>query len=150
MVLVPLFFCIGFMIAILYIDLMFDVPAVRYRRTNEPLPGEVMEMVASYYRNITRNPYLLMFVMLTATTCIVAELVYDLAPAWVGYTSLVCMGIGMAAGVGRVIPAAQRLGAGKDPADLRTRLVHSMFPGHILLLIAILTLALVQASVTMK
>ncbi len=150
MVLVPLFLCIGFMIAILYIDLMFDVSAVPYRRTNAPLPGHVMDMVASYYRNITRNPYLLMFVMLTATLCIVAEIVYNLVPRWVGYSSLGFMGIGMVGGVVKVIPTAQRLAAGKDPEDTRTRLVHSMFPSHVVLLISILMLALVQFSTTFE
>ncbi len=150
MLLVPLFLCIGFMIAVLYIDLMFDVSAVPYRRTGEPLPAPVAESIASYYRRITQNPYVLMFVMFTAMVCIIAEIWYELVPRWVGYSSLVFMGIGMGAGAGKVIPAAQRLAAGKDPEDKRTRLVHSMFPSHILLLVSILLLALVQFSTTLK
>ena len=148
--LVPLFMCIGFMLAVLYVDLMFDVSAVPYRRTNAPLPGGVVESIASYYRRITQNPYVLMFVMLTATVCIVTEIVYDLVPRWVGYSSLVFMGTAMLAGVGRVIPAAQRLASGKDAEDMRTRLVHSLLPGHLVLLISILLLALVQFSTTLK
>lgn len=148
--LVPLFMCIGFMLAVLYIDLMFDVSAVPYRRTNAPIPGEVVESIASYYRRITQNPYVLMFVMLTATACIVAEIAYDLVPRWVGYSSLVFMAIVVLAGGARVIPMAQRLASGKDAEDKRTRLVHSMLPGHIVLLISILLLALVQFSTTLK
>ncbi|HUL99084.1 MAG TPA: hypothetical protein VLU24_06645 [Mycobacterium sp.] len=150
MMLVPLFLCIGFMLAVLYIDLMFDVTAVPYRRTKEPLPGEVVEPIASYYRRITQNPYVLMFVMLTATVCIVAEIVYDLVPRWAGYVSLALMGAAMLAGAGKVIPAAQRLASGKDADDKRTRLVHSMLPGHVVLLISILLLALVQFSTSLK
>jgi hypothetical protein len=148
--LVPLFLCIGFMLAVLYIDLMFDVSAVPYRRTGAPIPAEVVESIASYYRRITQNPYVLMFVMLTATLCIVAQIVYDLVPRWAGYSSLVLMAVAMLAGAGKVIPAAQRLAAGKDAEDTRTRLVHSMFPGHVALLISILLLALVQLSTTFK
>ena len=150
MILVPLFLCIGFMLAVLYIDLMFDVTAVPYRRTNAPIPSDVVETIARYYRRITQNPYVLMFVMLTATLCIVAEIVYDLAPRWVGYSSLFFMAILVIAGGGRVIPMAQRLASGKDAEDARTRLVHAMFPGHVVLLISILLLALVQFSTTLK
>ena len=150
MVLIPLFMCIGFMLAVLYIDLMFDVSAVPYRRTGAAIPGEVVESIASYYRRITQNPYVLIFVMLTATICVVTEIVYDLVPRWAGYSSLGFMLVAMLAGAGKVIPAAQRLAAGKDAEDTRTRLVHSMLPGHIVLLISILLLALVQFSTTLK
>ncbi len=150
MVLVPVFFCIGFMLAVLYIDLMFDVTAVRYRGTNAPIPADVVRPIASYYGRITQNPYVLMFVMLTATVCIVAEIVYELVPRWAAYSSLVFMAFAMLAGGGRVIPAAQRLASGKDPEDRQTQLIHSMFPGHIVLLVSILLLALVQLSTTLR
>ncbi len=148
MLLVPLFLCIGFMIAILYIDLMFDVMAVPYRRASTP--PEVVGSIVTYYGRITQNPYLLMFVMFTAMVCIVAELWYQLVPAWVGYSSLVFMGIGMGAGAGKVIPAAQRLSSGKEPEDARAQLIRSMFPWHVILLASILSLALVQGSTTLR
>jgi len=143
---VPLFLCIGFMIAVLYLDLVFDVSAVPYRQAKGPLPDHILEPIATYYRYVTRNPYLLMFVMAIATISIIAELIYGLAPAWKGYASLVLMGLAMIVGVVRVIPTAERLGTGKGEAEQRTRMVHSMFPAHVFLLITILLLAAVQLT----
>src|SRR5436190_464806 len=71
--LIPLFGCIGFMLAVLYIDLTFDVSAAPYRRTGTTIPKEVLDPITNYYGRITQNPYVLMFVMLTTTLCIVTE-----------------------------------------------------------------------------
>lgn len=146
----PLFLCIGFMIAVLYIDLQFDISALSHRRTEGPLPADVLEPIASYYRCITKNPYLLMFVMATTLTCILAQIVYGLVPRWAGYASLCLMGLSMSIGTFKVIPTAQRLAAGKDTVDAQTRMIHGMLPFHIVLLINILLLAAVQFSTTLK
>jgi hypothetical protein len=148
--LIPLFLCIGFEIAVLYMDLVFDLSALPYRHTKAVLPGEVMDPIATYYRYITRNPYLLMFVLLTTAVCIVAEVVYDLVPRWVGYSSLFFIGFAMMAGTLKVIPTAQRLAAATDPDDTRTRMVHSIFPYHLAILVCILSLAVVQFSTTIR
>ena len=148
--LVPLFLCIGFMIAVLYIDLQFDLLALPYRRGRRPLPADVLESIARYYRCITKNPYLLMFVMLTTVVGLVSEVMYDLVPRWAGYSSLVLMGVTMATGTIKIIPTAQRLAAGKDPVDEQTRMVYSIFPFHLLVLTTVLLLAAVQFSTTFK
>jgi hypothetical protein len=142
--LITLFLCIGFMMAVLYIDLMFDVSAAPYRRTKTALPSEVLDPITHYYGRITQNPYVLMFVMLTAAICIGAEIVFGLAPRWVGYSSLFLMGLSMVTGTLKVIPTAQRLGSGNDSAEARTRMVHSMLPFHLVLLINIILLAAIQ------
>jgi hypothetical protein len=144
--LITVFICVGFMLAVLYIDLMFDVTAVPYRHSGTTLPKDVLDPITRYYGRITQNPYVLMFVMLTTTVCLVAEIVYDLVPRWVGYASLVLMGLAMMAGSLKVIPTAQRLASGKDPADKQTSLIHSMFPAHVVLLLCILLLAAIQFS----
>jgi hypothetical protein len=149
MLVAPLFLCLGFMIAVLYIDLQFDLLAQPHRRAGGRLPTDVLESIATYYRCITKNPYLLMFVMLTTTICIVAEVVYALVPRWAGYSSLFLMGLAMSAGTFKVIPTAQRLAAGKDVLDEQTRMVHSIFPFHIVLLISILLLTIVQLATTL-
>jgi hypothetical protein len=143
-ILIPLFACIGFLFAVLYIDLTFDVSAVAYRRSKTALPNEVLDPITHYYGRITRNPYVLVVVMLTTIICIGAEIVYGLAPQWVGYSSLLLMGVSILASTLKVIPTAQRIGSGKDLAELRTPLIHSMMPFHVLLLIDIFLLAAVQ------
>jgi hypothetical protein len=145
--LIALFLCIGFMMAVLYIDLMFDVSALPYRHTKAPLPKGVLDPIIHYYGRITQNPYVLMFVMLTAVTCIGAEILYRLAPRWAGYASLFLMGLSMLTGTLKVIPTAQRLGSGDDSDEARTRMIHGMLPFHLVLLINILLLAGIQFSV---
>ena len=139
-----LFMCIGFMVAILYIDLQFDILSLPYRRTPGPVPNGVLGQIATYYGVITKNPYLLMFVMMTALVCIIFEIVYSLVPQWAGYASLVLMLLAMGGGIVRVIPTAQRLATDKDTVEERTRMVQSMFPAHMFLLACILSLAAVQ------
>lgn len=144
--LVTLFLCIGFMMAVLYIDLMFDVSAAPYRNTQEALPRDVLDPIVHYYGRITQNPYVLMFVMLTAVLCIGSEILYGPAPRWVGYSSLFLMGLSMLTGTLKVIPTAQRLGSGNDPDAVRTRMIHGMLPFHLVLLINILLLTAIQFS----
>jgi hypothetical protein len=144
MVAALLFLCIGFMIAVLYIDLVFDASALSYRDSSEPLSAAVLGPIATYYRYITRNPYLLMLVMLTALGCILAQIVYGLAPRWAAYASLSVMAANMLVAVSKVIPTAKRLAGGKDEVGLQSHMVHSMLPYHLALLAAVLLLAIVQ------
>ena len=134
------------MIAVLYTDLVFDISALPHRYTKANLPKEVLDPIIFYYRYITKNPSLLIFVLLTAATCIIAEIVYKMVPAWVGYSSAALMATVMSLGMLKVIPAAQRLAARKDTEERQTGLVHSLFPYHILLLILVLSLTYLQFS----
>ncbi len=141
---ITVFVCIGFMLAILYIDLMFDVMSVPHRRSGTALPRDVLEPITHYYRRVTQNPYVLMFVMLTTTVSLVLQIVYGLTPRWAAYASLAVMGLAMVAGIFKVIPTARRLASGQDPAEVQTRLVHGVFTAHVLLLACILVLAAIQ------
>ncbi len=144
--LVTLFFCLGFCVAILYIDLVFDVSAVPYRKTGAALPGSVLTPITTYYRYVTRNPWLLIFVMSVAVVCIVAELRLRLVPSWVGYASLAAFGLIALLAVARVIPGAQRLASGGESEESQTRLAHGLFPYHLLFLFLVLGLALLQSA----
>jgi len=146
--LIPVFLCIGFCIAVLYIDLVFDISALPYRKTKANLPKAVLDPIITYYRYIAKNPWLLIFVMLTLAISITAEIVFKLVPLWIGYSSIVLIGIVMMLGVLRVIPIAQRLASQKDTEEKQTSLVHSLFPYHIVFLIIVLSLALLQFSAT--
>jgi hypothetical protein len=139
--LIPLFLCIGFMLAVLYIDLVYDLSALPYRKTKANLPKDVLDPIVQYYGIITKRPWLLIAMIITTTICIVVEIAYNLVLQWVGYTSLVSFGMLMVTGVLIVIPRAQRLASGKEPEEAQTRLVHSLFPYHIGFLIVVLSLA---------
>jgi asparagine N-glycosylation enzyme membrane subunit Stt3 len=136
------------MIAILHTDLKFDMLALPYRRASEPVQADVLGQITTYYGVITKSPYLLMFVMMTTLTCIVMEILYDLVPRWVGYSSLVLIGLAMGVSIVKVIPAARCLATEKNAAE--PRVVHGLFPSHIFLLTVILLLALLQSIGTPK
>jgi hypothetical protein len=143
-----LFFCLGFCLAIIYIDLVFDVSAVPYRKTNTALPANVLTPIATYYRYVTKNPWLLIFVMSVALTCIVTEILLRLVPLWAGYSSLVIFGLIALLAIARVIPGAQRLASGKESVERQTKLAHSMFSYHLVFLVLVLSLALLQSATT--
>lgn len=141
-----LFFCLGFCVAILYLDLVFDTSAVRYRQSRTALPAEVLGPITTYYRYVTRNPWLLIYVMTVAITCIVVELVAGLAPRWVAFASLAAFGLIALLAVARVIPGATRLASDEESVESRTRLAHGLFPYHLLFLVLILSLVLLQSA----
>jgi hypothetical protein len=144
-----LFFCLGFCVAILYLDLVFDTSAVPYRNSGVALPAGVLGPITTYYRYVTKNPWLLIYVMTVAITCIVVELVFGLVPSWVGYASLGVFGLIALLAVARVIPGAQRLASSKESVEERSRLAHGLLPHHMLFLVLILALVLLQ-SVTAR
>ena len=76
MLLIPLFLCLGFMLAVLYMDLVFDISALPYRKTGTNLPKDVLDAIVIYYRYITKDPWLLIFVIFTAATCIGAQIAF--------------------------------------------------------------------------
>ncbi|MCP4201231.1 MAG: hypothetical protein GY769_04780 [bacterium] len=139
-----LFFCLGFCIAIIYIDLVFDV-SVLLHRTRDTLPASALAPITTYYRHVTKNPWLLIFVMTAALTCIVAEVVFGLTSARVGYASLVIFAAIAVLAVARVIPGAQRLASGREGVKEQTRLARGLLVYHLVFLVLVLSLALLQS-----
>ncbi len=144
--LIPLFLCIGFMLAVLYIDLAFDISTLPYRKNRAAIPREVLESIASYYRRVTSDPWLLIAVMITSATCIIWEIVYGLVPPRVGYISIGLFAVLMLISTIKVIPAAHRLASGKESEENQIRLAYSLFPYHVAFLIIIIILAILQFS----
>ena len=81
----------GFLLAVLWFDLMFDVQALR-RRTGD-LPEDVLASTAGYYRRVTTaaRPMnrLVALVMLGTIVVIVVQLVQGDVPRWAAVVSLV-------------------------------------------------------------
>jgi hypothetical protein len=141
----PLFFCLGFCIAIIYLDLVFDVSALPYRKAKS-LPVDVLTPIVSYYRYVTKNPWLLIFVMSVVLLSIITEMRLFLAPRWVGYSSLVIFGLIALLSIARVIPGAQRLASGKESTEKQSKIAVGLFFYHLCFLILIILLILIQSS----
>jgi hypothetical protein len=143
----------GFLLAVLWFDLMFDVQALRGREG--PLPDAVLSSIAGYYRRATttarpmdRLIALVMLVMLVTMAAIVVEIVRGDVPAWVGWTSLVLAAAPITLAATRTLPRAVRLGAREDTVDRQSALARSVGRDHLLCLASIAALLVLQVAAT--
>ena len=92
----------GFLLAVLWFDLMFDVQVLRHPAPR--VPEAALESIARYYRRVTTDARpmnrLVALVMLGTLAAIVIQIAKGDDPAWVAWASLVLAGgaIGLAAG----------------------------------------------------
>jgi hypothetical protein len=124
----------GFLLAVLWFDLMFDV---QVRRHSEPvLPATVLASISAYYRRVTTEAFpmnrLVALVMVLTLVSIVAEIVVDKVPWWTSWGSLLLAGSGFPFTLTRTVPNARRLGSGQDPAEVQSGLARSIYRDHVL------------------
>jgi len=140
----------GFLLAVLWFDLMFDVQALQVR--GGEVPEEALSSIAGYYRRvtITARPMdkLIALVMVATLTAIVVEIVRGDVSAWVGWTSLVLAAAPIALAATRILPRAVRLGAREDTADRQSELARLVGRGHLLCFPSIAALLVLQVAST--
>ena len=138
----------GFLLAVLWFDLMFDVQALRVREG--PLPEAVLSSIAGYYRRVTTTARpmdrLIALVMLVTLVAIVVEVVRGDAPAWVGWISLILAAAPITLAATRTLPRAVRLGAREDTVDRQSALARSVGREHLLCLASIAALLVLQVA----
>src|ERR1700712_829071 len=80
----------GFLLAVLWFDLMFDVQTRKH--TGDPLPPEVLSSISAYYRRVTTEAYpmnrLVALVMLLTLAAIGVEIWQGENAWWIGWGSL--------------------------------------------------------------
>jgi hypothetical protein len=140
----------GFLVAVLWFDLMFDVQVLwRYDEAGH-LPEEVLASISGYYRRVTTaaRPMnrLVGAVMLATVVAIVLQIVGDDAPRWVGWASLGLAGSAIAVAAGHTFPSAVRLGRRRDSLEMQARLARSICRDHLLCLGAITALLAIQLA----
>ncbi len=124
----------GFLLAVLWFDLMFDVQTRKH--VGDPLPPEVLASISAYYRRVTTDAFpmnrLVALVMVLTLATIVAGIVEARSPWWVGWGSLVLAGSGFPFTLWRTVPNARRLGSAKDDARTQSSLARSIYRDHLL------------------
>jgi hypothetical protein len=121
----------GFLLAVLWFDLMFDVQAAGHAEVPEP----ALASIAGYYARVTTaaRPMnrLIAAVMVATLAAIVVEIAGSNEPAWLGWVSLALAlaAIGLA-GL-RTVPAAVRLGTRRDPPPEQSRLARAVLAQHV-------------------
>jgi hypothetical protein len=138
----------GFLLAVLWFDLMFDVQVLRRRERD--LPEDVLASIADYYRRVTTaaRPMnrLIAVVMLATIAAIVGQLARGDEPRWVGWASLVFAAAPILLAAAHTVPSAVRLGARTDAIDRQSGLARSICRDHLLCAASIAALLAVQLS----
>ena len=123
----------GFLLAVLWFDLMFDVQSRKH--ASDPLPTEVLASISAYYRRVTTEAYpmnrLVALVMLLTLVAIVAELVEGVHPWWIGWVSLALAGSGVVPTLTRTVPNARRLGRAQDTPEIQSTLARAICRDHL-------------------
>jgi hypothetical protein len=139
----------GFLIAVLWFDLMFDVQVLVHRGRGD-LPEPVLASIAGYYRRVTTEARpmnrLIAAVMLIVLTTMAVQGGLDEVPGWVTVVSLAAALLGIGLAGARTVPSAVRLGGRTDPAAEQSRLARSICRDHFVCLAAIATLLVVQLA----
>jgi hypothetical protein len=141
--------CGGFLLAVLWMDLMFDVQVLRHRRSAE-LPEPVLASIAAYYRRVTTTAspmgHLVGAVMATTLLVLVVELAVGGAPRGPAWASVLLSGIPIGLAVARVVPNAIRLAARTGDARRQSALARSICRDHLVCLAGILGFVILQLA----
>ena len=140
---------LGFLLSVLWFDLMFDVQARGDR--GAPLPADVLASIAGYYRRVTTaaRPMnrLVAIAMLATLGALAGELVRDDGPTWVAAASLALTAIGVGLAAARTVRHAVRLGTQLDSTGAQTALARSIRRDHLVCLAAIGTALVLQLTI---
>lgn len=138
----------GFLLAVLWFDLMFDVQALR--AGDAVLPEQVLASIAGYYRRVTRQAQrmnkLVAAVMAGTLAAIVVQIAKGDDPAWVGWVSLALVVPAVALAATHTFGAGARLGARRDSPEVQSAIARSILRDHLLCLPAIAAVLVIQLA----
>jgi hypothetical protein len=138
----------GFLLAVLWFDLMFDVQALR--RRDGDLPEEVLSSTAGYYRRVTTaaRPMnrLIASVMVGTIVAIIVQLVQGDAPRWAAVVSLVLTAAAISVAAVHTVPSAVRFGTRSDTINGQSHLARSILRDHMLCITAVAVVLLIQLA----
>jgi hypothetical protein len=140
----------GFLLAVLWFDLMFDVQVLGQDRNRE-LPEERLASIAAYYARVTTAARPMNRLIATAMLATVAAIVVEIAdrgavPAAVAWVSLALALAPILLVGARTVPHAVRLGARADPPAEQSALARSICREHLLCFASIAALIALQLS----
>lgn len=131
----------SFLLAVLWIDLMFDVQALRRSDRSRNLPDEVLASIAAYYRRITTDAHPMSRLIMTVMTVVICGSIYQIfagtGSRWMHVVAFV-LGVGPIALAGaRIFPDAVTLGARVGSIEEQSRLARGIARAHVACFLAI-------------
>lgn len=125
----------GFLVAVLWMDLMFDVLALRERSAEKALAEEDLLPITTYYHRVTTTAWpmnqLIGVVMAAMVLCLLAQFTRGDGSAVRAVGSLLLCGVPITVGLARVFPNAIRLGARSDSYLEQSRLARLICWDHL-------------------
>jgi hypothetical protein len=122
----------GFLVAVLWFDLMFDVQA---RAGGAVLPEGVLSSIGAYYARVTTasRPMnrLVAAVMLATTAATVAQVARRESPQWAAWASLALASGAVGLALTRTVPNAVRLGRRADSPQVQSVLARALLRDHL-------------------
>ncbi|MFF0611181.1 hypothetical protein ACFYUD_21220 [Nocardia tengchongensis] len=126
--------CGGFLLAVLWMDLIFDTQVLRHRHEDE-LPEAVLNSIAGYYRRATTTarpmPHLIAAVMVILLCGSIVETIRWQDPVWVAPVATLSAAAAIIPAAVRTVSHAVRLGARTDPLPEQSRLARSILRDHL-------------------
>jgi len=141
--------CGGFLLAVLWMDLLFDALALRTPR-GAMISAEALSSIAAYYRRVTteaRPMSLLIAVVMLATVLGAAQqLVWGRAALLWRVTALLLCVTPIVLAQRRVVPNAARLGAHTEPPEVEDALAREIAWAHVACFVAMLGFVAIQLA----
>ncbi|MBW0016953.1 MAG: hypothetical protein JO236_05320 [Mycobacterium sp.] len=124
--------CSAFLLAVLWMDLIFDVQVLRHR---DELPEPVLASIAGYYHRATTTSRpmgrLIALVMVILLGALGFQSTKHNDPGWLLLTSAILAGVPVVLAMVHTVPAAVRLGKRTDSPPEQSRLTRSIFRDHL-------------------
>jgi len=141
----------GFLLAVLWFDLMFDVQTRRGAAgPGGSVPEPALASIAAYYARVTTaaRPMnrLIATAMLATLAAIVVEVLDGAGPDWMPWASLVLAGSAIGLAGARTVPAAVQLGSRRDDAATQSTLARRILSEHLYCFAAIAALIGLQLA----
>ena len=138
----------GFLIAVLWFDLMFDVQTRGH--AGDVLPNAVLTSIASYYRRVTTDASpmgrLVGAVMLLTLLVLGTEVVTARLAWWIAWPSLAAATSAVSLSLIRTVRNAIRLGSRADHPELQARLARAIYRDHLYCLAAMMLVVVLQVA----
>ena len=140
--------CGGFLLAVLWMDLIFD-SQVRTAPDGQ-LPAPVLSSIAAYYRRATTTSRPMSRLIATVMVVLLGALVFQGVtgddPMWLTAASALLAAAPIALAGIRTVPNAVRLGRSRDDALEQSRLVRSIYRDHVVCFVSIMLFLVLRLS----
>jgi hypothetical protein len=128
--------CSGFLLAVLWMDLIFDVQVLAHRNAADDLPEAVLASIAGYYHRATTTSrpmsWLIALVMVILLGALGLRAAQGHDPGWLLAVSAPLAGVPILLALIHTVPNAVRLGNRVDSPGEQTRLARSICRDHLL------------------